>query len=392
MNQESTLAKRIKRHVIGRVRTYFVVTAPGFEFLCLDELKALDLPVVNASIIPGGIEFQGRLVDCYQANLHLRTASRILMRIAQFSATNFRQLANKTAQIPWELYLSTDSQLQLNVRTHRCRLYHTDAIGERFLDSLSKSRPQVSQAFRQSRSYGQTIYIRGVMDRFTVSIDSSGNHLHKRGLKRHPGQAPLRETTAAAALILAGYQGQKPLIDPMCGTGTFSLEAAMIARRLPAGGFRDFAFMGWPSFRPAQWKYLKQQAITGNQASSHQIFASDNDPIAWHRLKKCLTQHPLFGIIRLSQQDFFDINPAELIDRPGLVVINPPYGRRLENRQKSEVLLMDICSQLTRKYSGWQIILISPTRRLAKKVPFELASYPIYHGGLKPVMMIGTIN
>ena len=392
MSSKSPLAKRIKRHVVGRIRTYFVVTVPGFESVCFKELKALKLPIETASIIPGGIEFRSRLIDCYQANLHLRTASRILMRIEQFKATNFKQFETKAARIPWELYLPSNSLPRINVSIHRCRLFHSAAIGERVLNCVSRSGLQISPVTSLVGSYGQTIYVRGVKDRFTVSVDSSGNHLHKRGLKKHTGRAPLRETVAAAALLLAGYHGQKPLIDPMCGTGTFPLEAVMIARNLPAGGLREFAFMGWPSFRRTQWEHLKQQANTHGSRNSSPIFASDKDPIACNRLKSCLSQSPLFGDIKLSQMDFFDMDPRDLTDRAGLVVINPPYGRRLENRRKSEALFMNIGSQLKRKFEGWQIILISPTRRLAPKVPFELSSQPMSHGGLKPVMMIGTIS
>jgi putative N6-adenine-specific DNA methylase len=238
----------------------------------------------------------------------------------------------------------------------------------------------------------QTIFIRGVNDRFTVSIDSSGDHLHKRGLKKHTGKAPLRETLAAAALLLAGYSGQKPLIDPMCGTGTFSLEAAMMAEGIPAGWFRQFAFMGWPSFRRAQWEYLKSQSETNfNSRRLPSIFASDQDPAACRRLENCLEQNRLAGAINVVQQDFFDLFPADLTDQTGLVAINPPYGRRLENRRKSDQLFMKICTRLKQAYPGWKLILISPTEKLAQKVPFKLAKHPISQGGLKPVMMVGTI-
>ncbi len=391
MVSDSSLTKRIKRHVIGRVRTYFAVTAPGLEELCLKEIKALGLPLENAAAVPGGVEFRGRLVACYQANLHLRTAGRILMRIDQFKATNFRQIENKAARIPWELYLPALSLPRIKVSTHHCRIYHTDAISERILNCISKSRLQVSPAANSAGPANQTLYVRGLADRFTVSVDSSGTHLHKRGIKKPAGQAPLRETFAAAALMLAGYRGRKPLIDPMCGTGTFSLEAATIAKNLPPGGFRRFAFMDWPSFRRKQWAYLKQESKADSSEISPQIYASDIDPVACNRLKECLTQHPLSETVRVSHQDFFDIDPKDLTDRSGLVVINPPYGRRLENRPKSEGLFLDICARLKRKYQGWQIILISPTRRLAQRVPFELAKHPISHGGLKPIMMIGKI-
>ena len=393
MSSEIPLSKRIKRHVIGRVHSYFAATAPGFETVCFQEMSAIKLPMENAAVVSGGVEFEGRLPDCYLANLHLRTANRILMRIVQFKASSFRQIKRKAAEIPWELYLPPNSLPQFRTTTHHCRLYHTEAIGARFLNGISEHEFTKTSDRNNRSSFKPTIFIRGVDDRFTVSIDSSGDPLHKRGLKRHRGKAPLRETAAAAALLLAGYRGDVPLIDPMCGTGTFSLEAAMMAKNIPAGWFRDFAFGGWPSFRPPQWEYLKRQCqtnFTGRQTPL--IFASDKDPSTCKRLEKCLRNYRLSDVIKVSHQDFFDFLPADLTDQIGLVAINPPYGRRLENRRKSEQLFLKICARLKREYKDWQLILISPNQRLTKKVPFKLTAYPIAHGGLKPVLMVGTIS
>ena len=392
MSIETSLSKRIKRHVIGRVRTYFAATAPGFESLCLKELKALALPIENASAIPGGVEFKGRLTDCYLANLHLRTANRILMRIDQFKAYSFSQIQNKAAGIPWELFLLSNSSPRINVKTHHCRLYHSDAIGERFSNTIAKHIQKKSPASDRDKTIEQTIFIRGVDDRFIVSIDSSGDHLHKRGLKTHPGKAPLRETTAAAALLMAEYQGNGPLIDPMCGTGTFSLEAAMVAGGQPPGWFRKYAFMEWPSFRPAHWEHLKNRCeMNFSSQQTPAIFASDKDSVACDRLNKCLAQTHLAGAIKVTHQDFFEFLPKDLTDQTGLVAINPPYGRRLETRRESSQLFTKICTRLKREYKGWNLILISPNKELTQGVPFKLAKYPISHGGMKPVMMIGTI-
>ncbi|CAB1077034.1 hypothetical protein JY97_06795 [Alkalispirochaeta odontotermitis] len=391
MPTESSLSKRIKRHVIGRRRSYFAATAPGFESLCFREMQGLGLPMEDARIIPGGVEFKVRLVDCYRANLHLRTANRILMRIDQFKATSFRQMEKRVTSIAWELFLPSDSQPLFNVKTHHCRLYHSNAIGERFLNSIRLQQNASSQG-SNVRPAEQSIYIRGVDDRFTVSIDSSGNHLHKRGLKKHPGRAPLRETTAAAALLLAGYRGHQPLIDPMCGTGTFSLEAAMLAGDIPAGWFRQFAFMQWPSFRRGQWEYLRNQvASKSNRKQVPTIFASDKEPAACRRLEKCLAQTRLSEAIKVSQRNFFDFSPKDLTDQVGMVVINPPYGRRLETRPQSDHLFKKIYTRLKQEYRGWDLILISPNKKLARKIHFNLTKHQISHGGLRPVMMIGRI-
>ena len=191
MSVESPLTKRIKRHVIGRRREYFAVTAPGCEKLCLNELRSLALDNLAASAGTGGVSFKGRLLECYLANLHLRTANRILMRIETVHATSFNQLQKKLSDISWELFLKADQVPQIHVTTRHCRLYHTEAISERVLKAIADRKKNT--AFMVSGKnipfLSQNIYVRGVDDRFTVSIDSSGDHLHKRGLKRHPGKA-----------------------------------------------------------------------------------------------------------------------------------------------------------------------------------------------------------
>ena len=395
MQTASTLTKRIKRHVIGRQRTYFVATAPGFEGLCYRELSDLGLSIENASIVEGGVEFKGQLQDCWQANLHLRTASRILMRIEKFKATSFRQLENKVAGTPWELYLPPAVLPDIHVTTRHCRLYHTDAVGQRFIDSISRHHWNQDSApgGKQETPSELTVFARGVDDRFTVSIDSSGNPLYKRGLKRHSGKAPIRETYAAAALMLAGYTGAEPLIDPMCGTGTFSLEAALIAKNIPPGWFRNFAFMHWPSYSQKRWQYLKRQreALFENPRQLT-IFASDQDSSACGQLEKCIKKNHLSDIIAVAQKNFFDFMPTELTDQRGLVVINPPYGIRLGNIEKSEALFEAICDKLGRAYRQWKVVLVAPDRKLIKKMPFKLETLPLFHGGLKPALMFGTIS
>jgi len=395
MPPENPLSKRIKRHVIGRSRTYFAATAPGFETICCEELKAIGLPVENAAAVPGGVEFKGRLIDCYRANLHLRTANRILLRIHNFKASSFSQLESKTAKIPWELYLPSESSPQIHTTTKHCRLYHSDAISERLLKSISKHMiNDADNGGQKKRGFSEPeIFVRGVDDQFTISVDSSGENLFKRGLKTHSGTAPLRETIAAAALLQAGYRGTEPVVDPMCGTGTFSLEAALMAKNMPPGWFREFAFMGWPSFQQKQWEYLKQQCQTHFRSlPAPLIFASDKDPAACKHLAERVTENRLTDVIKVISQDFFDFLPHDLTDQTGLVALNPPYGRRLENREKSDQLFMKVCNRLKREYKGWKVILISPNKKLAQKVPFKLTKHPISHGGLRPMMMIGIIQ
>jgi putative N6-adenine-specific DNA methylase len=395
MSSGIALEKRIKRHVIGRRRGYFAITAPGFEKLCRDELLGLELDDFEASAETGGVAFKGRLQDCYLANLNLRTAGRVLMRLDTLHATHFGQLHKKLSQIPWELFLRSDPPPQVHVTTRHCKLYHSEAISERLLQGLAARKKQIEfiPADEQFQTLPQTIHIRGIDDRFTVSIDSSGQNLYKRGIKKHGSTAPLRETTAAAALILAGYDGSQPLVDPMCGSGTFALEAALMAKNISPGRFRDFAFMGWPSFQQQRWAYLKRESGKAmNVSKTGMIFASDQDPAACRQLARCLQQFGLDDTVTVSNTDFFKIDRDQISNRPGFIAINPPYGRRIGTKLKSEELLSKICVRLQESFRGWRLILLTPGRRFAQNPPFRLKKYAYRHGGLELRLMIGNIN
>lgn len=316
------------------------------------------------------------------------------MRIGAFKATNFRHLEKKLADFPWELFLSPGAMPTVQVASKQSRLYHKTAIGERCISyiaaRLSRFSLQTESDMRSDAS--PKIFIRVVNDHFSLSIDSSGDNLHKRGLKKDVGRAPLRETIAAAILRLAGYCPEEPLLDPMCGSGTFSLEAAMIAKNLPAGWFRDFSFMGWPCFRSQRWEYIKRSAQTGIlEIAQPVIFASDKDQAACEALQRRVAAHDLGGVVRVFCSDFFDISPADFADRPGLVVLNPPYGVRLGTTRQSAELFQAICRQLGLQYRDWKVALIVPPRFLTQSLPLNLTRRSICHGGLQLRLLLGRI-
>lgn len=395
MPATSPLYKRIKRHVIGRTHVFFAATAPGFEPLCQQELLKRLPGVSQANITPGGVMFEGRLEDCFRANLKLHIPNRILMRISTFKSSNFRQLEKKAGDFAWELYVRTDSRLKVHVATRHCRLRHTAAIAERIKRAINErlSGFASDQHLQESAGSPQDIFIRGVDDHFSASIDSSGDLLYKRGLKEHAGKAPLRESLAAGALMLAGYDGDEPLLDPLCGTGTFSLEGALMAKRIPAGGFRDFAFTRWPAFIEKRWNYIKHQAESEIlQPKQPLIFASDIDEAACQKLQSCIEKYDLTDAVRVRQIDFFDLDPLELTDRVGTICINPPFGRRLGKRQESEAFFHAVGDKLKQAYQGWKLVLLAPGRKMANRIPFQTKSIPIRHGGLQLKLLVGKIQ
>ena len=388
------MRKRIKRHVRGRPREFFIATARGLTALCYDELMSLGLPLENVQVVPGGIEFTGRLPVCYLANLHLRKANRILMRLDQFKATNFRQLHKKTAAFPWELYVYRSTPLAFRVTTKHSRLYHSAAISNTIKTAIIErlANQGVMAEPETGAQYPQQIFVRVVDDTFMVSLDSSGPNLYKRGLKTHHGPAPIRETLANAVLTLAGYDGSQILVDPMCGTGTFTLEAAMITSRIPAGWHRTFSFMGWPAFRPRQWSYLKKQARESmRKIEQPTIFASDADPRLCRVLAQSLATRRLASAVALQCRDFFAIQPSTEIGDTGLVVLNPPYGRRLGTNRQGEQRMHLIAEKLLSDFPGWRLALIVPHKHWLKFLPIDFKKHPLQHGGLHLLLAVGTL-
>ena len=391
----TALEKRIKRRVTGREHAFFAVTLPSLESLCEQELLALPGDRRVIKVEKGGVSFRGRVHDAYAANLHLRTTGRILMRIDQFRATAFRQMEKQVLDFPWELYIHAGQAFDLKVTSRRSRLIHTAAIAQRFEAGITRRLSRhPGLVFREdSHPAVQTIVVRGLNDRYTVSLDASGAPLYKRGLKTGGGKAPLRETFAAAALYLAGFTPDGILADPMCGAGTFALEAALIASRTPPGWYRDFAFMGWPCFRPGRWKHLRRTAAQLIRIpQSPVIFASDSDPTAAGNLQAIAAKSGLDSAMQIRQQDFFALSPPERGRATGTIALNPPYGVRLKASVGTDRLYAEIGHQLTTRYHGWNLALILPRQYLLNHLPFQVNTMAFTHGGLDLTLATGKIK
>jgi putative N6-adenine-specific DNA methylase len=395
MPNATSLEKRIKRRVTGRNHTFFAVTLPGLESLCRQELAALPLDPQHLKVEKGGVSFQARVHDAYAANLHVRTASRILMRIGRFRATAFHQMEKQILDLPWELFLHAGQPFGLKVSSARSRLIHTAAIARRFEKGIAArldTHPGLAApAGRQPAA--QTLIVRGVEDRFTVSLDSSGALLYKRGLKTGGGKAPLRETLAAAALALTGFSPGCILADPMCGAGTFSLEAALIAARIPPGWYREFAFMGWPCYQPGRWTHLRRTAGELIRIpETPVIFASDIDPQAVERLKATAAKFALEPAIQVRCRDFFALSPPDRGTTPGIITLNPPYGVRLKTGMPPDQLYAQVGQRLKDRFAGWNLALILPRPALLKHLPFSVKTMPFNHGGLDLVLATGPVE
>src|SRR5438309_490269 len=252
----------------------FAVCAPGLEPVLLSEVQALGL---SGRAVPGGVELSGAALDVMRLNLWLRTASRVLVRLGEIKATAFPELVRKASALPWEKYISGSAQLRVTCR--KSRLYHSGAVAERLHEAM-ESRVGGRVALEkpdEDRAGPQLIVARFDRDVCTVSADSSGALLHMRGYRGPQAKAPLRETLAAALLLAAGWKGETPLCDPLCGSGTIAIEAALIAMRRAPGWKRDFAFQGWPGFDVRPFQDLLAQARAAERPLPVRIEASDQD-------------------------------------------------------------------------------------------------------------------
>jgi putative N6-adenine-specific DNA methylase len=390
----STFEKRIKRRIVGREHPFFAVCTPGLKKVCYNEMLALDFPENSLKIISGGIEFSSRIEKCMDLNLNLRSPSRILMRVSHFKADSFKKLETKIKAIDWNLYLPQNCSLKFNVTTRKSRLYHSDAISQRckkiILDQQKSEENFTSPS--KNKSF-QTIYIRADHDDFMISLDSTGDLLFKRGIKQKVNKAPLRENIAFAMLSWAGFSKEDILIDPMCGAGTFSLEAAMLKARVPSGFFRSFAFENWPGCSHKTFAYQKKQAQKQFLTfSEKQIFASDIDDTAISTLEHNISHHEFTRNIDIFKTDFFSIHPLKISpEKKGVVMLNPPYGKRLGKKNDTNIFYREIGKKLVADFKGWRVGIILPSREFTSYLGLKLELKPVFHGGLDIFAGIGMI-
>ncbi len=256
----------VKMHFMHRC---YAVTAPGLEHLTAAELRDVGA-AVNATE-PGGVSFEAAPGILYAANLHVRTASRIVVRIAQFHATSFADLEKQARRVAWARWVPAGGAVHFRVTSRKSRLYHQDAVAERLERAVLAAFPGARAVRAPSDADAldddvtslpgvQRFLVRIVDDELTLSVDSSGALLHRRGYRQASAKAPLRETLAAAMLLALRWDGSRPLVDPLCGSGTIPIEAALLARRIPPGWRRRFAFERWPEFKPSVWEYVRGEA------------------------------------------------------------------------------------------------------------------------------------
>ena len=261
----------------------FAVCAPGLEPVLAEEMRALGFP---GRALAGGVETDDGPDEAMRLNLWVRTASRVLVRMGDpFRATAFPELVRKASALPWEQFIRKGMRAAFRVTCRKSRLYHSDAVAERLLAALRErvgfaveAADAAEDDVPASASEDRQLFLaRLERDLCTVSADSSGALLHQRGWRGPQAKAPLRETLAAALLLGAGFTGEEPFCDPMCGSGTLAVEAGLIAMRRAPGLARRFAFQRWPGHSARQWEHLLAEARKRERPLPRPIEASDQD-------------------------------------------------------------------------------------------------------------------
>jgi putative N6-adenine-specific DNA methylase len=302
--------------------------------------------------IAGGVEFAGPPEAAWAANLWLRCATRVLARVGEVEARDFARLRRRTGALRWDAHVAPGTPVEIHASATRCRLYHTGAIAETvalaIADRLGSPAAAATAAVPPLR-----VIVRGLCDRFTMSVDTSGELLHRRGWREEPARASMRETLAAAMLALCEWDPTTPLVDPMCGAGTLPLEACSLAMRLPPGGQRRFAFERAPGFDADRAERLRAAAARGVlPAPPALIVGSDHDPAAIEAARRNAERAGLAAHLVLAHADLADVRPAA--GGPGLVLTNPPYGRRLGSAAEVGRLLGDLGRLLRSHFRGWR--------------------------------------
>jgi putative N6-adenine-specific DNA methylase len=337
-----------------------------------------------------------------RANLWLRTASRVLVRVAEFSASAFFELELAARRLAWDRFLTPGSTVRFRVTCKKSKLYHSDAVAQRLADAVTRRVPGVKVVTSKSADESgdeaagdtdqeQLFVVRLFHDVCTVSADTSGALLHRRGYRQQLAKAPLRETIAAAMLLGAGWPGDAPLVDPMCGSGTIAIEAAWIARRIAPGRGREFTFQTWPEFDSGMWARLVGEARSGElPLAAAPIAASDRDAGA---IDAARANAARAGV---ESDVMFRVAPISALEPPrgdGWLVSNPPYGVRVGERDRLRDLYAQLGNVARAKLGGWTVGFLVADRRLESQIGLELReSFATRNGGIPVRMMVGAVT
>jgi putative N6-adenine-specific DNA methylase len=351
----------------------FLVAVPGLEGPLCAEARAKGF---KAKSIPGGVTLKGGWPEVWRANLEIRGASRVIARVGAFRALHLAQLDKRARDFPWGDVLRRDVPFRVEASCKASRIYHSGAAAQRIERAIAEE-------LGATASPGAEVCVRARIEKdvCSIGVDTSGELLHKRGHKQAVAKAPMRETMASLFLRQCGFDGSEPVVDPMCGSGTFVIEAAEIAAGLQPGRSRPFAFEQLAGFDAAAWQRMREAHAPVTPGS--RFYGSDRDAGAIRMSRANAERAGVAGFTEFHERAIEDL--AAPPGPPGLVIVNPPYGDRIGEKGRVRSLYRALGHTLLTRFSGWRVGLITSDQSLAAAtgLPFALTAEPVLHGGLR---------
>jgi putative N6-adenine-specific DNA methylase len=342
-------------------RSYFATTARGLEEIAAGELESLGAKEIKPVFT--GVHFQGDISLLYRVNLWSRIIFRVLVPIVEIPCRDAEELYDSIQGIDWRDYLTSEQTLAVQCTGTNYRLNHTHYT------ALSIKNAIIDQQRQQG-------------NRCVLSLDSSGHSLHRRGYHQAMGVAPLKESLAAALVELSAWQDDIPLLDPFCGSGTIAIEATLKALNVAPGLSRsEFGFQKWPDYQPDLWESLLKEAQEKQKIRPNApIYASDAD----YEVLKQAEDNAYFcqvqDYIDFSLQSITDLEPPS--DR-GIILCNPPYGKRLGNTEELGTLYKTFGDVLKQRFKGWTAYILSGNKELTKQIGLRSSRRtPLFNGSL----------
>lgn len=364
--------------------SFFATCAPGLEPLLFAEVRALKLS--RAEQQTGGVYFEGTLADAARANLWLRTAVRVLMRLVRFRAEAADELYRGTQAIDWSRFLAPEGKLVVAAHANESLLDHTLFVEQRVKDAIcdqfrarTGQRPSVD---KDAPDLGVHVHL--FRDRCSLLVDTSGESLHKRGWRRFQGRAPLAETLAAALVLDSGWDRRSPLVDPFCGSGTLLVEAAWLALGIAPGSRRErFAFERWKEWDPALGRRLREEARAAPKSGVKLILrGADSDVATLAGARENLESAGLAEFVELERG-----RAEELEYKRGWnawIATNLPYGERIGDERELEPVLRRFGARVKERCAGWHATLLSGNPKLTQALGLAVTRRRAVQNGAIP--------
>jgi putative N6-adenine-specific DNA methylase len=365
-----------------RIEQFFATCPRGLENALADEL--LDLGAENIEKTGGGVTFFGPMTLCYAANLHSRLATRILLRVSAGKYQNEEDVYQGALAVFWHKWFEASRTIAVKVVAQDSPLKSLNFITLRIKDGVCDRFREESGQRPSVQTLHPDIRIRAFLtrDRYTLYLDTSGESLYKRGLRKQSGTAPINENLAAGILRLSGWKVDEPLYDPMCGSGTFLMEAAQRALNIAPGLGRDFAFERMLRMDARAWSRMKSEAQAACQpVRPLPIYGSDVMGRSLRDADSNLKAAGLREAVTLSKADILDIEPPA---ESGVLVMNPPYGVRLGEEEELAALYPKLGDVLKNRFANWRAYIISADVNLPKLIRLSATKKtPLFNGALE---------